>query len=257
MAPSEEEDDVVAPSEEEDDVVAPSEEERDVAAPSEEEGDVAAPSESAAGFPVACTVTDFDLKGLPGVVVSVIGAEPPLSTTSGPDGTWSLVLPPGPHFVEFTKEGYWGVIRRIDPVSLPQDDNCEDTELPSHAERAETLSELGREMDMRTAAVVVSFHPAVVVGGESATLSVESSPPFVELPDEADESFDTPMESDAILRESTHELTFTGIDPAAGPVTIEVHSVAGETRCALWHGEIRYPLRAGHSMHAEVNCEVL
>lgn len=167
------------------------------------------------GENIGGVISDDNGSPIEGATVSLVGASPAVTTTTNASGQWSLVAPAGgsleapeeaPQIVA-RADGHWGgSVRRYLSDGQMIDDI--DLNLVPDSIVAEVGTTLGRTVSKSTAIVIVDIHvDGSNAGGESATLSVASDPPF---------TFDTndePVLSATILAGEETELVFTNVPP--------------------------------------------
>jgi len=172
----------------------------------------------------------------------VVGVSPPITATSGPDGTFSLQAPIGVAVLRLTAPGYWSALAGLEVSAA----GVSDFELPlsSDLEVADTGAALGRALSESNGIVAVLFANESGSGGEAASLSAPSDPPFVIVPGVGY------ADGNALRAGSPPLVTFTNVAP--GTTQVEASGVAGRNSCTVepagltaWPVEARtitYPL---------------
>ena len=159
------------------------------------------------GENIGGVIRDDDGSPIEGATVSIVGASPAVTTTTNASGQWSLVASAGEPQIVARADGHWGgSVRRYLSDGQMIDDI--DLDLVPDSIVAEVGTTLSRTVSKSTAIVIVDIHvDGSNSGGESATLSVASDPPF---------TFDAneePVLSATILAGEETELVFTNVPP--------------------------------------------
>ncbi len=159
------------------------------------------------GENIGGVISDDGGSPMEGATVSLVGASPAVTTTTNAWGQWSLVAPAGEPQIVARADGHWGgSVRRYLSDGQMIDDI--DLDLVPDSIVTEVGTTLGRTVSKSTAIVIVDMHvDGSNAGGESATLSVASDPPFTF------DANDEPVLSGTILNGEESELVFTSVPP--------------------------------------------
>jgi len=158
-----------------------------------------------------------------GVTVSVFGTS--LSTTTDADGLFSLSnVPDGDRFFVTAVDGAWGIVDYWVVPDETQGGAVLGVVPDSDIALVETA--LGRTISAADGAVDVTFYEGAE-GGETASLSASSDPPFTFALSGA------PVEQDTVIADNDGygDLVFSSVDPADGPITATVSGASGVTEC--------------------------
>jgi hypothetical protein len=170
-----------------------------------------------------------------GVTVSVSGTS--LSTTSDAEGRFTLQdVPNGDRFFVTAANDHWGF---VDYWAVP-DETSGDVILGvlPDSEIALLGAALGRTLRDDDGAVDVYFYEGAQ-GGETASISASSDPPFT-----FDLSDAPVVQAELIVKDGVGDLIFTSVDPSDG-ITATVTGVSGTTECFVDETPgIRYPILA-------------
>lgn len=158
-----------------------------------------------------------------GATVSVVGTD--ISTTTDQSGAFTLEdVPNGAQFFATEASGYWGI---VDYWDVPDETQFgADFGVVPEADIEGIADALGRTLSTADGGVDVTFDEGAV-GGETASVSASSDPPFTFNLD------DEPVQQAGVIADidGFGELIFTSIDTADGPVTATVSGVSGMTAC--------------------------
>jgi hypothetical protein len=173
---------------------------------------------------------------VPGALVSVFGTE--ISTTTDQNGEFTLEnVPNGDAFLVTEAGGTWGI---IDYWEVPGETQFgAELGVVPDADIAAVGDVLQRTLSPMDGIVDVTFFIGAV-GGETASISAPSDPPFTfNLSDE-------PVAQDGVIADNTGfgELIYTSVDPNDGPITATVSGVPGTTECIVDESPgTTYPIR--------------
>ncbi len=167
----------------------------------------------------------------PGIVVEVMGIDPPSSTSTGLLGDFSLLAPMGVEvlFRFGDAAGYWGEIEVA--TFLPPDLDLGTHYLLSDALVEEELGGVAGldPIDPAKGIVIVGFLGTSGLGGESASLSAASAPAFTR--DDAGTYVVSLTDPPALLAGGGAELLFINVE--VGATTVTVAGASGVNNCAL------------------------
>ena len=171
-----------------------------------------------------------------GATVSVFDTE--LSTTTNQNGEFTLEgVPNGDAFLVTEAEGTWGI---IDYWEVPGETQFgAELGVVPDADIAAVGDALQRTLSTDDGIVDVTFFIGAV-GGETASISAASDPPFTfNLADE-------PVAQEGVIADNDGfgELIFSSVDPDEGPITATVSGVPGTTQCLVDESPgTTYPIR--------------
>ena len=159
-----------------------------------------------------------DINGAPMAGVSVTAHGTAFATTTAPDGTYAIEVNEGTQVLVYQVLGFYGAAMLADVPAGGLVDY--DANVISMVDVIGILASLGRTIDASKGMVDVSF--SGWVGGEAATLSVASDPPFTEIAG-------TNTVSDVLIAGGEGALTFSNAD--IGTVVVTVTGALGQTTC--------------------------
>jgi hypothetical protein len=149
---------------------------------------------------------------LGGITVVVVGASPAITTTTAADGTFSLQVPVGVVLFRLTGPGYWGTLVGLDVPAAGLAGL--DFPLESEASMEATGGILGYGISTANGVVIVIFNNESGLGGESASISAASDPPFVVTPEGAY------LAGNTLLAGAPPAVGFTNVPPGTTGVTV-------------------------------------
>jgi len=181
-----------------------------------------------------------------GATVSLHGWEEMFATTTDGSGAFSIELPVGIRHVLVEKSGYWGQIYTADMTEAVQ--AADEVFLATDSFVASIDDMLTDDFDASKGFVFVDFDADNEVGGESATISANSTGAF---------TFDDSgaAKSSKLLAGGESFVSFYNVEVGTSAVTVT--SADGVNACALNFADVQWPVVARTFTSVPVTCSPL
>jgi hypothetical protein len=182
---------------------------------------------------IVYAATEGDSVTFAGATVSIPGTS--FSTTSGPDGSFSIEVPVGTTTILATAPGHWGDLQ-AGVVPAGGGSGVELEVLPD-ALVGQVAGALGETADPSKGLVAVIYDEDVAIGGETADLGVSYGFAFV-----FDAGDGNPVESNVLLAGGGSEVIFANVDVSANIMPSATD--ASDQDCAFEFPDAVYPSQA-------------